>query len=669
MQNQFNQVVSLLQSKSFEQAIKLCQNLLQQNNHPQLHLFLAIAYGENNQLNHSKQIFETLLQHFPQNPDIYYNYALILQSHNFFNDSIKQYNQCISLQPRNASAYNNLGGIYRKQDDFSQALKNFQQALALQPNNLHYINNVGICLYHQKQFDKALPYLLRSHEHGQFEVEDCIALIDILLTLRKLKKATEICLRSIDAIPDNSDLYNLAGLIELEKRKFQTAIKLLNQSLTINPSNFDSLCHLASAYSFSGNQKECDLLLDRISEINTEPAKVFAAIMYENANKNDKSNSIIKNGLKIFPKSIELKLIQARISRKDKKYEISEEQINTILSKHPTPSKLVASVYFENGFVLEKLNKYSSAWESFSKANQMTLDSWQTFNPNKDKFSETCQLMIKSYKDINPNSSSTKLSRTYNGENLVFIIGFPRSGTTLLDSILSAHSDVYVLEEAPIIGETYDQIKNISPQNYATTIESLDEDELFKLREFYFTQLNNYSQWDNNGILVDKSPLNTMHAGFIYKLFPKAKIIFSVRHPMDVCLSCFFQDFKMNSFMTNFTNIESTAQTYNAMLDLLQISEDKYQIPIYYQRYEDLVNSFESEIRKLTSYLNLSWQDSLLSYEKNLGNRGTISNPSYNQVNQGIYKSSENKYKNYLPLIKNALSLLSAKIIHFKYTQ
>jgi len=250
---------------------------------------------------------------------------------------------------------------------------------------------------------------------------------------------------------------------------------------------------------------------------------------------------------------------------------------------------------------------------------------------------------------------------------LIFIVGFPRSGTTLLDSILSAHSDITVLEEAPVIGGTYDQIQGITTKNYAEKIALLTTNDKHSLRKHYYQSLTNYIDWSQKGVLVDKSPLNTMHVGLIHQLFPKAKILFSQRNPLDVCLSCYFQDFKMNSFMTNMTDIKRTAQTYDAMLKVWTTAVDALNIDVYHQSYEELVSDFDNQEKKLFQHLNLTWQEQVLTFQESLKNRGVISTPSYDQVNQPIYQSSKNRYHNYSSHLIEAKKALQPWLAKFNY--
>lgn len=664
MQKQFQQIVDYIQSKKFQEAINLCLQFLQHNNHPQIHLFLAIAHGENGNTQESYKLFENLIKHFSNNPDIYYNYALILQNSHQTDKAVNQYKKCISLYPQNASAWNNLGEIYRSRQQFTKAHDALLQCIKLNPSNVQYNRNLALNYYQNKIYDKALPILIEIIQGHDFEIDDGIAALDSLISLRQLKHATEIGTLVLTQYKNNEEILNLLGLNELEKRKFNLSIKYLKRALTIKPNYFSAMCHLATAYLFHGKIKKGKKLLKKIINFKTEAAFVFVCMMYEISNQSKHSIKSLKKGLKLFPHNKELLLLKTKILTRKKKYNRCLSLIEAVLSDIKNDS-LKSTALYEKGIVLDKLGQYDSAWNSFILANNLRLKQWQNSHAHKDPFLETCEAIANSFASMQPMNADDSCENT--GGNLIFIIGFPRSGTTLLDSILSAHSDITVLEEAPIIGETYDQIAEINPKNYAEKVLALKPNELKKLRDFYFKSLKNYSQWNHQGYLVDKSPLNTLHVAFIHTLFPQAKIIFSQRHPLDACLSCFFQDFKINDFMTNMTNIEDTAKTYNAMLKVWDVSIKRLNIDVYYQSYEDLVSNFEIQARKLLMNLNIQWQDNILIFQTELKNRAAISTPSYNQVNQKIYQTAKNRYLNYKQYLGKTIETLDSWIKYFHY--
>ena len=197
----------------------------------------------------------------------------------------------------------------------------------------------------------------------------------------------------------------------------------------------------------------------------------------------------------------------------------------------------------------------------------------------------------------------------------VFLVGFPRSGTTLLDTILSSHSDITTLEEKPMVAMVKMHLNKIA------TIENLlnlSEREVIKLQDVYYQELIKHTNIEKikNKILIDKLPLSIIDIGLILRIFPNAKFILSLRHPLDCILSCFMQTFNLNNAMANFLDLKTTAQLYSNSMKLFDIYSKVFKIKYHIVKYEDLIHSLKSEAISLLKFLDLSWQDNMAKYRE-----------------------------------------------------
>ena len=147
----------------------------------------------------------------------------------------------------------------------------------------------------------------------------------------------------------------------------------------------------------------------------------------------------------------------------------------------------------------------------------------------------------------------------------IFLVGFPRSGTTLLDTILRSHPKIKVIEEKPMVLKMISKIKN----NNLYSLENISPTEIQYLQEEYLSELKKHTNVDDKSTLfIDKLPLNIINTGEILRIFPNARFILALRHPMDCVLSCFMQDFKLNDAMNNFLNLEDAANLYKNTMEL-----------------------------------------------------------------------------------------------------
>ena len=167
-----------------------------------------------------------------------------------------------------------------------------------------------------------------------------------------------------------------------------------------------------------------------------------------------------------------------------------------------------------------------------------------------------------------------KINYSKSNLNLVFLIGFPRSGTTLLDTILRSHPKIKIIEEKPLVTTMISKIKNKNLKS----LENITNDEINFLRQEYQKEFEKYENPENKDIVyIDKLPLNIIYCGEILRIFPDAKFILSLRHPLDSVLSCFMQDFVLNNAMANFLRIDDATKLYeNIFLFWLKAYIEEY---------------------------------------------------------------------------------------------
>ena len=231
---------------------------------------------------------------------------------------------------------------------------------------------------------------------------------------------------------------------------------------------------------------------------------------------------------------------------------------------------------------------------------------------------------------------------------------------------MRTHKSVEVIEEKPIVEEFIDDLKN-KINNNLKKLEKINHKFYNEMRNIYFEKRNKYIKLDKNKIYVDKLPLNLIFIGEIYRFFPNAKFIFAIRNPYDTVLSCFMQQFTPNEAMMNFTNLDDASKFYDLSMTLYKKYFELFKSNIYEIKYEDVVNDFDTSIKKLLKFLDLEWEESIKEFYITASKRGIISTPSFNQVNKPIYKKSINRWKNYEHKLKNIKPKLSKWITEFKY--
>lgn len=231
---------------------------------------------------------------------------------------------------------------------------------------------------------------------------------------------------------------------------------------------------------------------------------------------------------------------------------------------------------------------------------------------------------------------------------LSFLLGFPRSGTTLLDTFLMGHRKVAVLEEEQLVGRAAQVVGG------SADLETASIDRLAKARRTYLDLLADHVEPDFAGLVVDKFPLDMAAAPVIEAMFPSARMIFAQRHPCDVVLSGFMQPIGV----VNFSDIEAAADYYDAMMSIWTAARDAMGLNVHVVVYEDLVADPKAVLKPLLNFLDLEWDERLLDHRRTAKERGTIVTPSYDQVTEPITTRASGRWKRYRDQLEPVLPVL-----------
>jgi hypothetical protein len=224
----------------------------------------------------------------------------------------------------------------------------------------------------------------------------------------------------------------------------------------------------------------------------------------------------------------------------------------------------------------------------------------------------------------------------------VFILGAPRSGTTLIEQIIASHPKIYGAGELSFIKQIAYEKDITENQRESFPNKALTFSNIHRDAGIYLSKIN--SIFDNKNILrvTDKMPSNFIYLGYILSMFPNAKIIHLKRHPVDTCLSIYFQNFT-STHQYSF-NLDNLIFFYREYFNLMKYWQGLYGDKILTIQYNDIVNNTESTAKSIINYCNLDWDANCLEHHKT---ERVIHTSSQWQVRQPIYKSSQDRWKNY----------------------
>ncbi|HEY1612868.1 MAG TPA: sulfotransferase [Rhizomicrobium sp.] len=246
----------------------------------------------------------------------------------------------------------------------------------------------------------------------------------------------------------------------------------------------------------------------------------------------------------------------------------------------------------------------------------------------------------------------------------VFLLGFHRSGTTLLEQILEGHPDVVTLEERDFLAEPAEQY--LTGQTGLDRLAALEGPALEHARTAYWQRVQKFGLDVSGKVFVDKHPFNTIKLPLILKLFPKAKVLFALRDPRDVVLSCFRRHFEINAVMFEYLTLEGLAHLYDRVMCLGALCRRKLPLPFLEHRYEDMVGDFDTSVRRVCDFLEVPWSESVRDFSATASGLD-IRSPSAGQVRRGLYGEGVGQWRRYATEMAPVLPRLQTWIDAYGY--
>lgn len=531
-------------------------------------------------------------------------------------------------QPDFPDAYNNLGFVLTALDRPRDAVICFLRALELRPDYLEaYLN---------------LAKALRAAGQPKAAAQACRAALDLrsdfapahhnlgnaLWDLDQLDAAADSFARAVALQPDLLDARNNLGTVLMEMERFEDAITAYRAVLAQQPDHAEVYGNLFELYEKTNQLDQAATLL---AEVRTRFDPLPATLKFRSAIYHFRTGAVAEA----------VDLLRG--------YDVAEID----------PSFHVR--HFETlGKSLEKAGDFAAAFAAYDRMNAQVRAENTGWQGRAAAYLNNCQARAAALRDL-PAPAPVAAPQ---GESPVFLVGFPRSGTTLLDTFLRGHPDITVAEEVPAVARAIDRIDWFRD---VAAIDALDDATANAMRAAYVTEFDGHATPRGAGLRIDKLPLHLVTVPEIHRMFPRAKYILALRHPMDCILSNYKQNFGINDAMYLMSDPAQAAALYAASMAIFQACRARYDLDVVTLRYEDLVADKEAELRRVVDFLGLPWTDDLLDHRKTAADRGKINTPSYSQVVQPIYRESSYLWENYAAQLAPVQPVLQDWIDRYGY--
>ena len=499
---------------------------------------------------------------------------------------------------------------------------------------------------------------------------------------RNLEDAIQRCNKLIKKFPNNPYLYNLGGLALQQLQNITLSVKYFEKAIELDPKNLSAKNNLANSLKVLGKFDISEKLYKEILKIDNKHVKCLNnyANLKQQLTDYEGAIDLYKKALDLEPKNITVLLSLANAYHGIAKFNEAKENINKVLNINEnitSAHKLLSSIVdynkepehleqmknlnmkdglkfdqkidlnFALGKAYEDVGDYENSFKSLEKANKIKRKNIFFDIKNEKNLFESIK---KSFNDVN----FDKEIKNQIKENIIFICGMPRSGTTLVEQILAAHKNVSGAGELIYLQQS---IKNNFMKNNEVQKDTLLEDifsERIKVCSDYHELLKLH--YFKNSIITDKAPQNFRWIGFIKIFFPNSKIIHCTRNPKDICLSLYKNSFASKDMNWAYSQ-EDIAGYFNMYKDLMNFWKSKIEKDIYDINYEKLVSEKENEIKKLLNFCDLEFDDSCLNHHKS--SNTPIKTVSVTQARKAIYTSSVNKNEFYKNNLNKMFSLLN----------
>ncbi|MBN8773775.1 MAG: hypothetical protein BGP20_14720 [Thiobacillus sp. 63-78] len=569
--------------------------------------------------------------------------------------------------PADAEAWVKLGATQRRLGRYTEAEASGRRAVLLAPNQTFAHHTLGVALQCQGKLEDAMSCYRQAIRLTPDYPDPHYLLGNALLQSGQLHDA-ESCLRQALALrPTQFEALSDLGALLLTQNRVDEAAHFLQRALGQQPDSIEVLANLGSLKEKTGDMDGALECYRQALSRRPDSPDVLAkqGELLERLGNLDEAEAAITRGLAFAPNHPLLNLVAARLDRRNDRLAEGTARLEHVLD-HSMPLETRCEVHLLLGQLHDRMGNAEQVMPHLSAGKRGVA---QATDPDGSRRARFLARIDQARTWLGSGASGIDLRELPPLEDTpIFLIGFPRSGTTLLEQILDSHPALQALEEKPMVS-TMEQTFLALTGGGSGALQALSKAHIIELRRLYFQEAERHLERRPGARLIDKLPLNIVAVPLIWRIFPEAHFILAIRHPCDVALSCLMQNFGHNDAMAGFVTLDSIAEIYARVMNAW--SEHAERLPLHWQRirYEDLITDFEPEARKLLDFLGVGWDEAVLEHTRHAQQRLAIHTPSYHQVTQPLYQHARYRWKRYEDAFGPVMATLRPFIDGFGYRE
>lgn len=525
---------------------------------------------------------------------------------------------------------------------YHAALPLLQQLLASYPQDadLHYQR--GICLSETGKKKEAFESFILAERCRPDFINAIFSMASLLIEQGNHEAATRYLLHIHSREPENAVItYRLATTYQ-QIHHFPEAREFFLKTIILEPAHAHAYGGLAHVEEFMGRMDEAVDAARRALEF-----------------KDDQPLAL---------------LTMAKYHRRREEHEEALAMLERLLGA-TKDARLQGIANHEKGRVLAKLERYGESFAAYTEGNAVVQRSLPTAEQGKAEYARQLEGWEKLISRVEEAGSWPAPPAPSDSPTPYFLVGFPRSGTTLTEQILHSHSQLMTTSERPMLAHVVEHAGRETGLDLPADTLSLPEEIWPFLREKYWALARDYcrleaADWETlqagKTFLFDKLPLNLCRIPFILRLFPETKILLLIRDPRDAVLSAFMHVFEGNDAMSHFYTLQDVATLYDRVMRMWARYEKALPVAFHRLHYESLVAAAEEALPPLFSFLELPWEESVTRYYETSRGR-VITTPSYEGVRSPLYTHAQGRWRRFEKELAPVLPLLEPWCKHWGY--
>jgi tetratricopeptide (TPR) repeat protein len=583
----------------------------------------------------AEQLAREYLRAMPGDESALLLLGMSLQMQQQADAAIDVFRELTRLKPDSALHWNNLGALLRGAERADAAEEAYRQALQLEPRNARALENLGLIHYDRSDFPAARKFLVAAVE--------------------------------LDPGAVNARIYGAAACCECVD--IPTAERLVASWWQWTQLDLDPQLALANVMLRSGHPDSAETILRRALTQTADKPRVLVRLLnlYERLNRVDDALALLPQLPRpdtVSDPDLQDEIVKAysALAARENDYRKARELLEPLAGVR----KAGAEVFFALAKVRDKDGDVPGAMQALERAHALQMEKAAKLIP--ELIEADVDPLTLGLDPVTAESRAQWLEAPgpAAAESPIFIMGFPRSGTTMLEQMLDAVPTLKAMDEQPFLQNVIERMREFG-LDYPEQLHLVDAGQCEQLRQVYWDRVRRVVTLAPGQCLVDKNPLNMLRLPLVNRLFPQARIILILRHPCDVVLSCYMQSFGAPSFNLLCSTLPRLARGYVNAFQGWLTNVEILQPRIFELRHEDLLDDFAGYARRIGEFIGVEDTTPMLAFHEHARRKGYIATPSYAQVTEPLNRKGVDRWRRYRAYMEPVLPILRPIMEHWGY--